>query len=423
MKQDKIVKPGDFRKKPFWFRTLNTLWEKSWSLGKNPQLDKDQLILSARHLTGLHDLGKDFWDEPLDRLILSLNKEARLHPLGLFISGKRIVNLLAVRLRSEYWFRKHPEILDLEILSTVIIVGLQRTGTTKLHRLLTADPGNRVLKSWEAINPAPFHRQVNGKDRRVRVAKTSEKALRLMAPGFFAIHPVEHNAPEEDILLLDVTFLSTTPEATTHVPSYAEWLEKTDQSPAYEYGARLLRLLQWQQPGNRWILKSPHHLEFLHLADKYFNAPHFLWTHRNPAECIPSFLSMVSHSRSIFSDRVRLEEVRDHWVRKTSYMLDCGLSYRSARENDSKFTDILYEELVTDPMGQLERIYEQFGGTGESLRQNFRVADRENPYGKYGIHEYTLEDFGLTGKELAEKNEDYYTLFRNLVENSQYVRG
>ncbi len=71
-----------------------------------------------------------------------------------------------------------------------------------------------------------------------------------MTPGFFAIHPVEHLAPEEDILLLDVSFLSTTPEATTHVPSYSGWLEKTDQSLAYDYGSRLIDVcLQWQTAG------------------------------------------------------------------------------------------------------------------------------------------------------------------------------
>jgi hypothetical protein len=415
MKQDKIVKPGDFRKKPLWFRTLNALWEKSWSLGKYPRLDKDRLIASARRITGLNDLGKDFRDEPLERLIDSLNREARLHPLGHFISGKRIINLLAVRLRSEYWFKKHPEILDRDILPPMIIVGLQRTGTTKLHRLLTADPDNRVLRSWEAINPAPFHLQMNGKDRRIGIARTGEKALRYMAPGFFAIHPVEYNAPEEDILLLDVTFLSTTPEATAHVPSYAAWLEKTDQSAAYEYAGRLLRLLQWQQPGKRWILKSPHHLEFLPLAEKFLKATHYLWMHREPSRCIPSFLSMVCHSRSIFSDRVSLEEVRDHWVRKTTYMLEKGLAYRRSGENERKFTDILYEDLVGDPMAQLERIYQPLGGIGGDLRQSFRTADSENPYGKYGIHEYQLTDFGLDRAELVKQNCDYYNLFITLA--------
>ena len=417
MTKERIISSFDFRKMPLWFRVLNRVWDVGSVLGIKPSLDKDELIRAARKQTGLQDLGKDFWDEPLDRLIHSLNHEAHLHPIGTFISQKRMVNLLAVRLRAEDWFKKHPEILEQEVHPPLVIVGLQRTGTTKLHRLLTADPENRVLRSWEAINPAPFSSNGHGMDRRVRVARTSEKALRWMAPGFFAIHPVEHTAPEEDILLLDATFLSTTPEATALVPAYSTWLEKTDQSYAYEYGSRLLRLLQWQQPGKRWVLKSPHHLEFMPLIEKYYGKPRFIWTHREPAECIPSFLSMVCHSRAIFSRSVQMDEVADHWVRKTSYMLEKGLEYRTRGDNNDKFTDILYRELVSHPMDQLEKIYGPYGGFNGELSQQFRQAEQENPQGKYGIHEYRLSDFGLSREELVARNTSYFQLFNSLDEN------
>jgi hypothetical protein len=415
-KQTKIIKPKDFRKHPFWFRSMNYIWEKSYQLSGRPVLDKDELITAARNETGLSELGKDFWDEPLERLIQSLNQEAGLHPIGYYISRKRIINLLSVRLRAEQLFRKHPGILDQEILPTIIIIGLQRTGTTKLHRLLTADPENRVLRSWEAINPVPFHSGLRKKDRRVRSARTSEKALRLIAPGFFAIHPVEFTAPEEDILLLDVTFLSTTPEATAHVPSYAAWLETIDQSYAYDYGGKLLKLLQWQHPGKRWILKSPHHMEFLPLIEKHFNRPKFLWTHRHINECIPSFLSMVSYSRSIFSDQVSMEGVADHWVRKTSYMLQKGLSFRNLPGKSELFTDIAYQDLVSQPLDQIERIYQLFGGMPESLKQCFQRAEADNPYGKYGIHEYSLEDFNLGPMELTRRNSAYLQLMDRVIQ-------
>jgi hypothetical protein len=236
----------------------------------------------------------------------------------------------------------------------------------------------------------------------------------MIAPGFFAIHPVEFTAPEEDILLLDVTFLSTTPEATAHVPSYASWLESTDQSYAYEYGGRLLKLLQWQHPGRRWILKSPHHLEFLPLVERYFNQPRFLWTHREINDCIPSFLSMVSYSRSIFSDEVTMKEVTDHWVRKTSYMLDKGMAYRSQPGKSELFLDIPYDALVKRPMEQMESVYAWLGGYTPELQQRLQKAEKENPYGKYGIHEYSLEDFGLTAVELRNRNPAYMELIKKI---------
>ena len=90
--------------------------------------------------------------------------------------------------------------------------------------------------------------------------------------------------------MLDVSFMSTTPEAMMHVPSYAQWLENTDQSEAYAFAAKLLKFLQWINPAKRWVLKTPHHLEFPHLIEKHFGKVHFLWPHRELQESVPSFL-------------------------------------------------------------------------------------------------------------------------------------
>lgn len=395
----KVVSPEDFIKLPWWFRALNRTWKASYVLGTEARLDKDNLIRSAKKATGLSDFGKDFWDEPLDRMLKSINEEANLHPIGKFISRERVVNLLSNRLRAEYYFNNHPEILKQELYPVWMIAGLQRTGTTKLQRLLNADPDNRVLASWEAINPAPFLKPSKGEDKRLKKARTAEKALKVMAPGFFAIHPVEYLAPEEDILLLDISFLSTTPEATMHVPSYAAWLEKTDQTPAYEYAAKLMKLLQWQRPGSRWILKSPHHLEFPGLADKVFGDVRFLWTHRDPCVSIPSFLSMMSHSRAMFSNAASLEQVAGHWVRKSTFILEKGMEYRLSQSHE-KFIDIQYEDLVSDSMKELEKIY---GELDEKLKQKFTRAEINNPPQKYGKHVYSLGDFRLEEQDIITR--------------------
>jgi hypothetical protein len=414
VKNDKIIKSSHYGHKPWWFRTLNLAWASSYPLGTRPDLGKDSLIRAARKATGLQDLGKDFWDEPLDRLLSSIRQEAELHPVGAFITRQRMINLLCVRLRAEDLFRRYPEILDQPLLQAWVILGLQRTGTTKLHRLLAADDDNRVLLSWEALNPVPLETRYskletrNSKlDKRIAIAKTSEKALRLMAPGFFAIHPVEHHAPEEDILLLDATFLSTTPEATMNVPSYASWLEKTDQDYAYAYMVKLLKLLQWQRPGKRWILKSPHHLEFTDLIDRNFDEVHFLWTHRDVTECIPSFISMAAHSRVIFSDNTDGHAIARHWIRKTGYMLRKGLEYRDKNQHKQQFMDIIYEDLKNTSADVLEKIYSLDGGMTPELLSKFSRAEQENPMGKYGIHEYNLEDFGVSKEDILKETKSY----------------
>lgn len=396
MREGREIKSNNYNKQPYWFNAINSVWKQTYPLGTKSKLDKDSLIKAARKATGLHDLGQHFWDEPLERMITSINEEAQLHPIGQFITRQRFINLLAVRLRAEHYFKKYPEILEQDLYPVMLVIGLQRTGTTKLQRLLASDPDNRSILSWEALNPAPIKGDDKSGVERIKIAKTSVNALKYMSPSFFAIHPIEYDAPEEDVLLLDVSFLSQTAEATMHVPSYASWLEEIDQSVAYEYMVRLLKLLQWQRPAKRWVLKTPHHLEFLNLANKHFGDVQYIWTHRNVYESVPSFLSMIAYSRRLFSNNVDPQEVAKHWVRKNGYMLTKALDFHEANNHISLFTDVPYKDLVEDSMAVIKRIYaDRKERISPELMEIFSSSNQKNPQGKYGVHKYELSDFGV----------------------------
>jgi hypothetical protein len=435
---------------PFWFRSLNNVIRAGRAVGLKGKLDRDDLIRSARKVTGLTDLGPDFDEGPLDRLLLAMNEEARLHPIGRLITRQRMISLISIRLRAEHYFKIYPEILQQELYPAWIIVGLQRTGTTKLQRMLAQDPDHRVIPSWEVINPVPLispqspvgSRQsavtdhesqvtshgsrltVNGSrlpypdPKRLKVARLSVNAVKMMAPHFFAIHPIEVEEPEEDILMLDVSFLSTTPEAMMHVPSYSAWLEQTDQSAAYAYAVKLLKFLQWIKPAKRWVLKTPHHLEFPDLIEKHFNEVHFLWPHRKIYESVPSFMSMVTYNRMIFSDTADPTQVGSHWLRKTGYMLQKALEYRMKPGNDRKFTDIFYPNFIKDSMTELDRVYSLHGGIPEGLAERFERHEKEHPHRKYGTHSYSLADFGLTEADI-DKHTSHYRDFLSTKYNDR----
>lgn len=395
---------------PWWFKAINKAWKVTYPLGTRVRLEKDELIKAARNKTGLKYFGGYPWEEPFDKLLWSLNNEANLHPVGYFITRKRLVSMLSIRLRVEKLLKDHPEILEQKLYPAWAITGLQRTGTTKMHRLLASDPDNRVLLSWEALDPLPA---ANGKDRRIKDARMSEMALRIMAPGFFAIHPVEYNAPEEDVLLLDNTFMSQTFEATTHVPSYSLWLESQDHTPAYEYYVRFLKILQWQRPAKRWILKTPHHMEYLQELNAHVPDLRVIWMHRDPYESIPSFLSMILHSRTIFSDRVNISDVTKHWVRKSGVMLEKAMEFRKRANNKSIIHDVEYMDFVTDSIEVLHKLYKSVGGVNIELEEKFRKSEMENPPGKYGVHKYSLEEFGIGREDIDVRTVRYRELILN----------
>ncbi|MEE4260265.1 MAG: sulfotransferase [Bacteroidales bacterium] len=416
MRAGKEIKSNNYNRQPYWFNAINTVWKASYPLGTQSKLDKDSLIKAARKSTGLHDLGSFFWDEPLERMLTSINEEAKLHPIGQFITRQRLINLLSVRLRAEQYFKKYPEILEQKLYPVMLVIGLQRTGTTKLQRLLASDPENRAVLSWEALNPAPINGDDTTGKERIKIAKTSVKALKYMSPGFFAIHPIEYDAPEEDVLLLDVSFMSQTAEATMHVPSYAAWLEETDQSLAYEYMVKLLKLLQWQRPAKRWVLKTPHHLEFLDLVNEHFGEVQYIWTHRNIYESVPSFLSMVSYSRRLFSNAVVPYQVAKNWVRKNGYMLSKALEFHESNNHISLFTDVPYDHLVKDSMEVIKHIYEdRQESISPELLKVFMEANRSNPQGKYGVHKYELSDFGIDENYIDQYTSAYQQFQRSTL--------
>ncbi len=171
-------------------------------------------------------------------------------------------------------------------------------------------------------------------------------------------------------------------------------------SPAYAYAAKLLKFLQWIKPAKRWVLKTPHHLEFPDLIEKHFGNVHFLWPHRTIYESAPSFLSMVTYNHMIFSNNVDEKRIAHHWVRKTGYMLEKALNYRKNGANDGRFIDIDYRELVRDSIPMLSKIYSLNGGLNEALIARFKEHEEENPHRKHGAHHYSPADFGLTETDI-----------------------
>ncbi|MCH2110065.1 MAG: sulfotransferase [Polyangiaceae bacterium] len=374
------------------------------------RLTSGALIDAARRKTGLKDLGDEFFLPALDKLLESLHEEARLTPAGRLIQKKRITDLLANRLRLEEEFKKKPELSQTELLPPVMIAGLQRTGTTLLHRLLASHPHTRSLPSWEVLNPGPLPRDPENK-RRKKLARQAEKGLQLIAPQFFAIHPIEADSVEEEVLLLELSFMSQTGEAIMRVPSYAAWLEAQDQKPAYDYMVKVLKLMQARTPAAKhWILKSPHHMEWLETAIAAMPELRIIQTHRNPEATVASFCSMVCHGQAVFSNQVNAHEVGRHWLKKIRRLTERTLETR--RRSPDRFIDLRYEDLVEDPQRELKMLHEKLHWSiDENSQQALENELRHSRKGRFGQHHYSLTDFGLTPNDIKVELQAYLSTY------------
>lgn len=377
----------------------------------------DGVLSDAQRKGGLSDFGDDGFLEPLEVLVDSINREAALNPVGHMIIRGRIVGVLANKLVAQDNIKRHPEILDIPIEAPIVVAGLARTGTTMLHRLIAQDPGVRSLASWEAVNPAPAKQKARGrkKDPRFAQAAAAAKGLKYMSPGFFAIHPAEPDAPEEEVILLEQAFLTTTPEAMMNVPTYSSWLEEQDHVPAYQTLKRMMQYLQWQRPGMgkdvRWVLKTPHHQEYFDPLLEVFPDATIVHTHRDPLKTSPSLFSMLTQLQMIFSDEVDPNRVASHWLGKIENMARRTLATRE-RVRDRGFVDVSYYDLTKDPISEVERIYAAAGAllTPEA-RDAMEASRKVNKQHKYGRHKYSLADFGMTEDDVESRIAPYRTRF------------
>ena len=394
--------------RPFPIRVFNILGRSSRKLGLSDRLEAESLVRHAKRKTGLADFGDDGHVKALEVLVKSINDEARLTATGRLIQKSRLTGALVHRLRIEELLRIHPEIHDIDLGTIMLITGLQRTGTTLLQRLFHSNPAIRAVSGAEMLDPVP----AGTTKRRGTIASTlrpmlTQRAISYLSPQFMAVHPISHKEPEEDVMLLDLNFMSQTPEAIMHVPGYSRWLEDQDHTQAYKYFRKVLKVLCWQRPGRQWMLKTPHHMEYLDVFLRTFPDATIIQTHRDPRKALPSFCSMVAHGRGIFSDRVDPGEIARHWCRKTRRMVEKTEAVRSGADSD-RFIDVSYYDLIQDPVAQLRRLYRCLAiDLDETAVQRAERYIEANPQNRFGRHSYRLSDFGLSEKIIDDNFSGY----------------
>src|SRR5690606_38998435 len=158
----------------------------------------EDLHASARKVTGLDDFGDDDYLEGLEVLLASYAGEAGLTPLGNRAQRAMLRGALAPRQFSEAAWRRHPEHADVPVERPIFVTGLPRTGTTALHRLLTADPAHQGLDLWLAEVPQPRPpRETWADDPVFQAIDAGYRRHHVENPEFMGVHYISADSVEE----------------------------------------------------------------------------------------------------------------------------------------------------------------------------------------------------------------------------------
>lgn len=386
--------------RPPWLENLNAVGRALLAGdGEVVPLDEASLLDEARRNTGLDDFGGDDFLEPLRVLLRSLRDEGRLTLMGRILARSDLVNLLENRLQIADTERRHPGIAGERVVAPIFIVGLPRSGTTILHELLAQDPAHRSPLTWEVRFPCPPpERATFDTDPRIERAERVFQFWNELVPAYRTMHEMGARLPCECVQITAHSFRSEEFLGRNQVPGYGAWLAQADLAPAYAYHRRVLRLLQWRAPAERWMLKAPSHMAALGSLLAEYPDARIVQTHRDPLQSMASTASLLAALVAMRTDDV------DHGLIRLAFggegmasRIEAALRARDKGCVDPRqFHDVRYADLMRDPFGTIAKLYDHFGLvlTGGALAR-MRAYLAAKPRAKHGAHRYSFDDLGL----------------------------
>jgi Sulfotransferase family len=361
-------------------------------------LHPDDLRHAATAVTGLDDFGDTWWEEPFTRLLTALDTEARLHLPGRLRTRAELQLILQNRLRLVDLWHRTPAIDHERVHAPIVVTGLGRSGTTLLHELLACDPDNRPPLLWELLHTTPYQPETSP-----QLCDDEITLMDEMVPAFTAMHENGGNLPTECIFAFAHQFSSDVYTGLYDVGSYTIWRSSQDQAPIYDWHRRMLQTLQYlraDHSGNRtvrWVLKAPSHLSNLPLVFATYPDARVVITHRDPLRVIGSLADLMATLHAMHSDHV------DHATLVT--FMAMGLEMQmdevsTQRERgalpDDQIADVIYQDLITDPINTVEKLYERWQAP---LTDTYRAALTAYLDARHSqrtpAHDYSFADTGL----------------------------
>lgn len=371
----------------------------------------ERIVADASTATGLSDLGTGGdpgWHDRLEVLLRALRGEADLGAWGTVSNHGLLVQLVRNRLLLTDLLTRHPEIHDIPVQRPIVVLGLPRTGTTHLHNVLAADPALRSLPYWEALEPVVAPGAPD--ERRAATAFALDVVNRSM-PLFVRMHEMTTDHAHEEIQLLAIDLSSMLFETIAPMPSWRDHYLGRDQTPTYRYLRTVLQALTFLRGGDRWVLKSPQHLEQIPALLAVFPDATFVVTHRDPVAVTGSVLTMLAYAARMATDHPDPRGVAAYWAPRIEQLLGACL-----RDHEllppARTVHVRLPDLVAGDLAVVRRIYDAAGQPFDDRAEAAIGAYvRTHPQGRHGTVEVDWSVFGVDPEERRSALAPYAAAF------------
>ena len=377
----------------------------------------EEIVDQATALADVADPAPEHFLENLAAVVESVNAEAALTDEGLQGILFQLVPALRNRIEVDAYVAEHPEVDQSPLPAPIFLTGLPRSGTTYFQYLFDQDPRLRMLRTWEGERPSPPPALYpeSAEQRHATSVENARLVRELTGGKIDAFHLTDVDGPQECLAILDQTFVNPGLLWTMSVFGYLEYLlHDADLRAAYEYHARVLRLLQQGAPEQRWALKWPCHLLALDAIAAVHPEAKFVVTHRDPVQALASNCSLTHMLRAGTSPHADPEQIGRDMLELVRQHVDRLVEFDEEQERlgTSRLVHVDYYQLVDDPAAVMPAVFEAVDlAWTPDVDERVRTWREENPKGKRGTHEYDLTDYGLERDTVAEAFAAYTARF------------
>lgn len=316
---------------------------------------------------------------------------------------------LVARLKVDDYIAGNPQVRQEIIRKPVIVFGLPRTGTTLVSHLLATDPTRRSLRNWEAAEPVPPATDATllSDPRCIRKRITQELMLAL-DPRMARVHWEFADDPTECDSLLSQDFKSA--HWAILVPEYGDWLRACDMNSAYAYHKSVLQVLQSASHG-KWNLKSTCHGLFLDVLRRVYPDARLIWIHRDPFKALASSCSLVRAQQTVLGAEIHSDLIGQSCQTYLTVLLAHSLAAKQQLPGEAIY-HLWYSRLLQSPVAEMQELYRWLGDDWTPQVENgMRSWLSTHPQGKYGKHQYSLEEFNLFESSLPGIFREYMSDF------------
>jgi hypothetical protein len=195
------------------------------------------------------------------------------------------------------------------------------------------------------------------------------------------------------------------------MPTWRDYYLSTDQTHTYRYLKRVLKVLQFLRGGDRWVLKSPQHLEQFGPLSTVFPDATFVVTHRDPVSVTASLTTMMTYLARLNLETVDPKVIGGYWADRLETMLRACVQDRELLPADRSI-DVRFNEFMADDVGMVERIYALAGQPfTDDVKAAMDAFMATHPRGKHGGVVYDLAEFGVDPAERRQALQFYIDRF------------